>query len=81
MNRIDIETIVPISKNLHVLYVEDNQQAREQTVKLLENFFDHITVAVDGLEMLEKIRRCDIDVTSSSSPRTMRRDTLQNRSN
>jgi diguanylate cyclase (GGDEF)-like protein len=62
MKRVDPKTILPISKNLRVLYVEDNKQAREQTVKLLENFFDHITVAVDGQEGWEKYQNDQFDI-------------------
>ena len=46
--------LITISKNLKVLYIEDNKQAREQTSKLLSNFFSHIDVAIDGRDGLAK---------------------------
>ncbi len=46
--------LITISKRLKVLYVEDNKQAREQTIKLLSNFFSYIDVAIDGRDGLAK---------------------------
>ena len=45
--------ITRISKNMKVLYVEDNAEAQSQTIKMLENFFDDISVANNGQEGLE----------------------------
>lgn len=41
------------TKGLHVLYVEDSATMRSITTKMLANYFDHIDVAVDGVEGLE----------------------------
>ncbi len=49
-----MQKLINISKNLKVLYVEDNKQAREQTSKLLSNFFSYIDVAIDGRDGLVK---------------------------
>ncbi len=45
--------IISITKNLKVLYVEDNEEARIQAIKLFNNFFESIDVAVDGENGLE----------------------------
>jgi len=50
----DIKEIIDNSKDLKVLYVEDNAEARESTIGLLENVFNDVTVAVDGKDGLEK---------------------------
>ncbi len=42
------------TKALKTLYVEDSKEVREQTFRLLKNFFDDIDVAVNGQEGLEK---------------------------
>ena len=42
-----------VSKNMRVLYVEDNIESQEQTIKMLENFFTDIVVANNGQEGLE----------------------------
>jgi CheY-like chemotaxis protein len=50
----NLEKLLEVSKNLKVLYVEDSQDARVQTTKLLNNFFDDIVTAVDGADGLTK---------------------------
>jgi len=44
---------------LKLLYVEDNKEVREQTVKMLDNFFDDITEAVDGEDGLTKYKEAN----------------------
>ena len=48
------DKMLEICSTLNVLYVEDDKAARINTTELLENFFDNITVAVDGEDGLEK---------------------------
>jgi len=50
------------AQELQVLYVEDNQDARESTLGLLENIFDNITTAVDGKDGLEKFQTKSFDL-------------------
>ena len=59
---INIEDVIESSRNLKLLYVEDNQDAREMTSMILEDYFDSITVAVDGLDGLEKFKEKNIDI-------------------
>jgi len=68
---IDIDTLIEDSKDLKLLYVEDNQDAREMTVMILEDFFDSIVVAVDGEDGLEKFKENKIDlvITDINMPR------------
>ncbi len=49
-----INELKSYGKNFKVLYVEDNNEAREQTNKMLSNFFPDITLGVDGVDGLEK---------------------------
>jgi diguanylate cyclase (GGDEF)-like protein len=62
MPDIDISKILKESKNMHVLYVEDNAEVRDQTQKMLENFFDHITIATDGQDGWEKFQQKEFDI-------------------
>jgi len=50
----DIKKLLEFSKTLKILYVEDDKNARVQTLKLLSHFFDYIEVAQDGRCGLEK---------------------------
>ncbi len=43
-------------EDLHVLYVEDNKEIRENTLDILEIYFPHIHTAVDGRDGLEKYK-------------------------
>ncbi len=67
----DLKEIIQLAEDVDVLYVEDNAEAREQTLKLLENFFRHITVATDGEEGLQKFSegRFDLIFTDINMPR------------
>ncbi len=51
-----IKQMIAFTKTYHILYVEDNDEAREQTLKMLQNFFLEIDTAVDGLDGVEKFR-------------------------
>ena len=59
---IDIDDVIEYSQNLTLLYVEDNQDAREMTTMILEDFFDNIIVAVDGEDGYNKFLENDIDL-------------------
>jgi len=52
----NLKLLLTISKNMKVLYVEDNEQARAQTLKLLQNYFTDITIAEDGQKGLDKFK-------------------------
>ncbi|MEA3384619.1 MAG: SiaB family protein kinase [Campylobacterota bacterium] len=45
---LNIDDIIKYTKSMNLLYVEDDQDARESTLMILEEFFDHIDVAEDG---------------------------------
>jgi len=49
-----LKELLPFAKGLKVLYVEDNEEARVQTLKMFGNLFTDITTAVDGKEGLKK---------------------------
>ncbi len=58
----DIESIIHYTKEIKLLYVEDNADARHATMVILEDFFDDIIVAHDGADGLEKFRENEIDL-------------------
>lgn len=53
MNSENLMKLIDYSKNLRLLYVEDNSEVRMNTIDFLNIFFDHITVCTDGEEGLE----------------------------
>lgn len=57
-----MENIIKYTTPLKLLYVEDNELARESSIFLLENFFENIVVAVDGVDGLKKFKDNDIDI-------------------
>jgi len=70
----DIEEINKLSrdsKNLKLLYVEDDKAAREAMLEILDLFFDDISVAVDGEDGLHKFKSNAIDMifTDISMPK------------
>ena len=52
--KIDNKLILEYSKNLNVLYVEDNKELRESTVKIFKNYFSSVQTAANGEEGLDK---------------------------
>ena len=58
----NIIKLINSTKELKLLYVEDNTDARESTYIMLEDFFDNIEVALDGLDGLEKFKNSKFDV-------------------
>jgi len=58
----ELEKLIKLTKELKLLYVEDNEAARTSILDILQEFFDDIIVAVDGEEGLEKFREHDIDL-------------------
>ncbi len=57
--------ITKYTKDLTLLYVEDNTEARESSIPLLYEFFDTIITANDGEDGLEKFNTNDIDIVIS----------------
>ena len=58
----NIKNIISFTKKIKLLYVEDSETTRRQTLKLLSNFFDDITTAVDGQEGLELFKKNSFDM-------------------
>lgn len=54
--KINNKSILEYSKNLNVLYVEDDEELRKSTFKLFKNYFSEIDVAVDGQDGLDKYK-------------------------
>ncbi len=70
----DIEEINRLSsdsKNLKLLYIEDDESAREAMLEILDLFFNDISVAVDGQDGFEKFKsnKIDIIITDISMPK------------
>jgi YesN/AraC family two-component response regulator len=68
---ISIDKVIECSQELTLLYVEDNQDAREMTTMILEDFFDNLIVAVDGEDAYKKFtqNKIDIVITDISMPK------------
>lgn len=66
----ELTQLIDYLKTLKILYVEDSLEAREQALKLLENFFSNITIAVDGQDGLDKFKqdRYDLIFTDLNMP-------------
>lgn len=66
----NIKELINKLRSIKLLYVEDNEDARDSTLLLFEDIFNHITVAVDGKDGLEKFNRGEFDliITDVSMP-------------
>lgn len=56
MDKQEIMSLIEKTKKLKILFVEDNEVARVQALKILTNFFDTIDIAVDGAKGIEKYK-------------------------
>lgn len=54
--------LIEFTKKLKLLYVEDNEDSRESTCAVLEEFFEHITIATNGQEGLEHFNKTNFDL-------------------
>jgi len=57
----NIEDVIAYSKKLKLLYVEDNDCARESTLNILEEFFSEVVTAINGEDALNHFSN-DIDM-------------------
>lgn len=65
MNKSEIIDIVNHTKKFKVLFVEDEDDSRVQTVKMFQNFFTVIETAVDGLDAFKKFQNSKFDIIFS----------------
>ena len=61
---VDLKKLL-LAKNFKLLYVEDDENIRETMLRLLENIFIDITVAIDGKEGIEKFKTKQFDLIIS----------------
>ncbi len=72
MQKNEINSILKISQTLKVLYVEDNQEGRDSSLKLFNNFFSDITTCTngeDGLNTFKKNSNYDLIITDLDMPK------------
>jgi diguanylate cyclase len=71
MKQNDIELLREETKQLRVLYVEDDEITRMQFNPLFEMLFKELTTAVDGIDALEKYETTEYDlvITDINMPR------------
>ena len=50
------------TKKLHLLYVEDNDDARKFTLEMLRRFFDKVTVAENGMDGFKSFQEEKFDL-------------------
>ena len=58
----ELKQLISSTKELKLLYVEDNEAARKSILNILQEFFDDIVVAVDGEDGLKKFKENSIDL-------------------
>jgi putative two-component system response regulator len=58
----DLLDLIKMCQNTKVLYVEDNDEARQSTQLMLEEFFDDITTAIDGEDGYDKFLNDSFDM-------------------
>jgi diguanylate cyclase (GGDEF)-like protein len=62
---INLNELRSLGQDLKILYIEDDIDARNGTLQLLENFFKNITTANDGVDGAEKFRKGNYDIILS----------------
>jgi len=66
-----IESLLQFTKEMRLLYVEDNRDSREMTAMILEDLFKEIIIAVDGEDGLVKFgeNKIDMVITDINMPK------------
>lgn len=66
-----LKKTLQLTSNLSLLYVEDNRDAQESTLEVLQEFFHTIVIAQDGLDGFEKFKthKIDLIITDINMPR------------
>ncbi len=59
---VDVQSLLELTKPLHLLYVEDDDQLRENTAELFGNFFASVTTATNGQEGLKLYSQKSFDL-------------------
>lgn len=62
---IGAKELLKYSKNIRVLYAEDDEKLREDTYRLLSTFFQDISVAENGKRALEMYKPGEFDIIIS----------------
>ena len=66
----NLNELIKCSKQLKLLYVEDNDNAREATLMIFEEFFSTIVTAINGADALEKFDESfDLIITDINMPK------------
>jgi len=67
----DIQKTLELTHTIRLLYVEDNIDARESTLEILNEFFETIVIGEDGIDGLEKYnsQKIDLIITDINMPR------------
>ncbi len=60
--KIDIKQLKKSSENLKLLYVEDDELARNSMLEMLRRFFHSVTTAIDGRTGLDTFKNGDFDL-------------------
>ncbi len=78
MDKDYINNLKKFAKNLTILYVEDNKEARDSTLELLKIFFNNIIIAHNGIEGLNKFNNnIDLVITDINMPKMNGLDMIQ----
>lgn len=65
MSNKELEECIINVKPLKVLFVEDNIEFAKQTIKLFNNFFNNVTLAINGADGIEKFKTTNFDLVIS----------------
>lgn len=70
---INLSELIEFTRSLNILFVEDNDDVRNQLLKFLKNFFNEIDVAFDGVDAFDKFQKnqtkYNLVITDISMPR------------
>jgi len=68
---VNLKELTQMSRPLKLLYVEDDDNARESTYRLLTNYFHEVVTAVNGEDALEKFnaQKFDLILSDINMPR------------